>query len=275
MALQIYPIKAFNDNYIWAIVCQDSKQAILVDVGECSPALAFLKDNQLELSAIWITHHHDDHIAGVGELLEYYPTAQLFAHSKHGLNHYHPILLDSISQNLTTSNLDNASTINAFGRPVAVWQSFGHTDSHLSFGVDDGVCHVFCGDTLFRAGCGRVFTGTMSELYHSFERYSQMPDETLFYPAHEYTLANLAFAKACEPNNIAIDHAISQDKQKRANHQPTLPTILADEKAINPFMRAVCGDMGELSQTVAQKTGQTPKDRLELFSLLRELKNNF
>lgn len=288
-SIAIYPICALKDNYIWAIVNKAVNEAILVDVGECLPALTFLQDNQLSLSAIWITHHHDDHIGGVGELLSHYPSAKLYAHSTHKVDKYRPIIVDDATQ------------FQAFGYDVRVWATGGHTDSHLSYLLDlpnvasDNISdnsesittHVFCGDTLFRAGCGRVFTGTIEQLYHSFLKYHQLSDHSIFYPAHEYTLANLAFALTIEPNNSAIQSALTTAKNQRNNNQPTLPTTLGDERAINPFLRAI-SDFDTLKTAYLQAISlnnininnlddnlQTPIDSQTLFAQLRQLKDNF
>lgn len=262
--IEIHAIAALTDNYIWAIVNWDSRQAILIDVGDVMPALQFLQAHKVQLSAIWITHHHHDHIGGVDELLAAYPAAKLYAHATHGVNHHDRQLVDE------------GDCLDCFGHQVMVWQTLGHTDSHLSYVLDyQNKKHVFCGDTLFRAGCGRVFTGTIEQLFASFEKLLDLPDTTLFYPAHEYTLSNLAFAKACEPDNQAIDYAIAQDTQKRQNNEPTLPTSLVDEKQINPFVRALGEDTAALIHTIWQKTATAPKDKLALFAKLRALKDDF
>lgn len=280
-AIHIIPIPALADNYIWAIVNRTSGEAILVDVGEYLPAEQFLQDNDLSLSAIWVTHHHSDHIGGIGELLSHHPSAKLYAHKDHNVWRYSPIFVDETSQ------------FTAFGCKVNVWATGGHTDSHLSYLLSiDNTPHVFCGDTLFKAGCGRVFTGTIEQLYHSFCQYNDLPDPTIFYPAHEYTLANLNFALSIDPNNTAIKTALTQAKNCRNNNEPTLPTTLINERAINPFLRAI-SDFDALNNTYqatqvnstqsatakatpsAKITVNQPLSSQSLFAQLRHLKDNF
>lgn len=257
--IHIDPIPALTDNYIWAI--HDGATAVIVDAGEAAPVLAYLEKNKLTLSTILVTHHHDDHIAGVAQLKVAYPKTQIYAHTSHGLNHLNP------------TSVDEGSVLSVLGRQVRVWQTFGHTDSHLSYLLEDEKTHVFCGDTLFRAGCGRVFTGTVDELYDSFVRYDGLAAQTLFYPAHEYTLSNLAFAKDAMPDNEAIAQALKADTKKREDGLPTLPTSLADERAINPFLRAVAGET-VLFDYVKEK-GEPADTHRALFSALRTLKNTF
>ena len=151
---------------------------------------------------------------------------------------------------------------------VQVWQVAGHTNKHLAFILSvNGQQHVFCGDTLFSAGCGRVFTGTVEQLYHSIQRFQTLPMETLFYPAHEYTIANLRFAAHIEPDHSAILHALAQ-----AQNIPTLPTSLAHEQQINPFLRL---KQTSLQQRVATLSGIAINNEIEVFAALRTLKNHF
>lgn len=278
-AIHIIPIPALTDNYIWAIVNRANNEAILVDVGEYLPAQQFLQDNNLSLSAIWVTHHHSDHIGGIGKLLSHHPSAKLYAHKDHNVTQYQPIFVDETSQ------------LTAFGDKVDVLATGGHTDSHLSYLLTiDDVIHVFCGDTLFKAGCGRVFTGTVEQLYHSFCQYNRLADNTIFYPAHEYTIANLTFALSIEPNNTAIKTALTKAKNSRNHNQPTLPTTLMDERAINPFLRAISdfdtlNDAYQATQLNNTQTTDTAVNQSlsshqllssqKLFAQLRHLKDNF
>lgn len=186
--LKIYPIPAFTDNYIWAVVNDSTKQAIIVDAGDATPVLDFLKKEKLDLTAIWVTHHHNDHIGGVAKLARHYPNAQVFAHA----NVMPQIGLGNPAQGVIVGE---SSELTAWSNanPVQVWQVAGHTAEHIAFllTLEDRL-HVFCGDTLFRAGCGRVFTGTIEQLFESFDRFNDLHEpNALFYPAHEYTLSNL------------------------------------------------------------------------------------
>ena len=265
--LKIHPIPAFTDNYIWAIIIDETQEVIIVDAGDDKPVLDFVKNQNLTISQIWVTHHHSDHIGGVTALANAFPNAQIFAHAN-----IHPLI------NAThLIPVAEGRELTAWGSPVQVWQVAGHTENHLAYLVTlDNRLHIFCGDTLFRAGCGRVFTGTIEALFESFERFAQLhDDETLFYPAHEYTLSNLNFAQFIEPNNPAIAQAIAHDSELRQQNTPTLPTSLADEKAINPFMRAVIAPSDEMITTVQTQTGIEDDSHFEIFKALRQLKNNF
>ena len=265
--LKIHPIPAFTDNYIWAIINDETQEVIIVDAGDDKPVLDFVKNQNLTISQIWVTHHHSDHIGGVTALANAFPNAQVFAHAN-----IHPLI------NAThLIPVAEGRELTAWGSPVQVWQVAGHTENHLAYLLTlDNRLHIFCGDTLFRAGCGRVFTGTIEALFESFERFAQLhDDETLFYLAHEYTLSNLNFAQFIEPNNPAITQAIAHDSELRQQNTPTLPTSLADEKAINPFMRAVIAPSDEMIKTVQTQTGIEDDSPFEIFKALHQLKNNF
>ena len=265
--LKIHPIPAFTDNYIWAIINDETQEVIIVDAGDDKPVLDFVKNQNLTISQIWVTHHHSDHIGGVTALANAFPNAQIFAHVN-----IHPLI------NAThLIPVAEGRELTAWGSPVQVWQVAGHTENHLAYLVTlDNRLHIFCGDTLFRAGCGRVFTGTIETLFESFERFAQLhDDETLFYPAHEYTLSNLNFAQFIEASNPAIAQAVAHDSELRQQNTPTLPTTLADEKAINPFMRAVIAPSDEMITTVQTQTGIEDDSHFEIFKALRQLKNNF
>lgn len=257
--IEISAIPAFDDNYIWAMVDKSSQSAILVDVGDAKPALQFLIDNHLTLQQIWITHHHHDHIGGVIEICEHFPNAQVFVHPDVAQ------LLPNTRQIFVNDN----DEFSAFGYLVQVWQVAGHTDNHLAYLLEiDGQTHVFCGDTLFQAGCGRVFTGTMEQLFASFQRLNTLDENTLFYPAHEYTLSNLKFAQHVEPDNVDIQHAIIHAQTLRNQQKPTLPTTLANERNINPFLRAL-----QPNNHLMQRGKETQP--FTIFAELRTLKNNF
>lgn len=268
MTIRIAPISAFDDNYIWLIIHEKNNEVIAIDVGDDTPVVNFLQQNNLNLSAIWITHHHNDHTGGVANLLKTYPNAHVFAHKNHGLESQIP------SDNLTL--IDENDELSAWQYSAKVWQTFGHTDSHLSFVLNlDEKLHVFCGDTLFCGGCGRVFTGTIEQLFDSFHRLNALPTDTLFYPAHEYTLSNLKFAESLEPDDKNIVQIIQQCQTLRQKNQPTLPTTLAQERLINPFIKAVNDVPVSLIDGVKKQMDLADIQNLTLFSALRLLKNSF
>lgn len=273
--LKIQPISAFSDNYIWAIINEQNLETIIIDAGQAKPVLDFVESQNLTISQIWVTHHHNDHIGGVAELAENFPNAQIFAHT----DVLPQIGLKNPAQDTFQKSMavGESSELSAWGNPVQVWQVAGHTENHVAYLLTlDDKLHVFCGDTLFSAGCGRVFTGTIEQLFESFERFNDLHNEnTLFYPAHEYTLSNLKFAQFIEPNNLAIQRAIEKDSNLRKQNKPTLPTTLADEKSINPFLRAVIEPSDEMITTVQNQTGTKDDSPFEIFKALRQLKNNF
>ncbi|WP_169391535.1 MULTISPECIES: hydroxyacylglutathione hydrolase [Psychrobacter] len=259
MSLQIYPIKAFTDNYIWTLINQSNHQAIVIDPGQAAPVIEYLSANGLELTAIWVTHNHHDHTGGVAELQEHFPMTHIVAHNEHG-----------VAQDQAVKE---GSTVNAWCHAAQVWEVAGHTANHLAYVLDiEGKKHIFCGDTLFSGGCGRVFTGTIEQLFDSLTRLASLPEDSLFYPAHEYTQSNLRFGLTIEPDNIDIQEALIDAQAKTAKGIPTLPVTLAHERAVNVFLRT------SESSVIAGASGQTPlpDDKpLTVFAALRELKNNF
>lgn len=259
MTIEIHPIKAFNDNYIWTLINKSNKQAIVIDPGQSAPVAAYMEQQGLELTSIWTTHHHFDHTGGVMELQEHFPMTHIVAHSEHGVEE--------------DQTIKDGSTVSAWGCSAQVWDISGHTNSHIAYILDiDNQKHCFCGDTLFSGGCGRVFTGTIEQLYQSFKRIDELPAETLLYPAHEYTANNLRFALTIEPENVAIQQALAQAEQQTAQGVPTLPVTLEHERAINVFLRVT--EASVIAGVQAQMT-IADEEPLTVFAALRELKNNF
>lgn len=259
MSIQIHPIKAFNDNYIWTLINKNNKQAIVIDPGQSKPVIDYMQEQGLELTSIWTTHHHFDHIGGVMELQEYFPMTHIVADSEHG-----------VEQDQTVKD---GSTVSAWGCSAQVWDIPGHTASHIAYVLDiDGQKHCFCGDTLFSGGCGRVFTGTIEQLYESFRRLNDLPVATLLYPAHEYTANNLRFGLSIEPNNIAMQQALIEAEAQTVHGRCTLPVTLEHERAINVFLRV---SEPSVIEGVKAKMSIDNEERLTVFAALRELKNNF
>lgn len=251
--MKIIPLKAFKDNYIWVLI--DEQNAYAVDPGDSEPLLQFLHTEKLSLKAILLTHHHADHIGGVKDLLNYEPKLIVYGpHDSRMKPVTHPLKPG------TTFSLASWQFI-ALGTP-------GHTNSHLSF-YEKTQKLLFCGDTLFSAGCGRVFDGTMSELHHAIESIKALPDETKIYCAHEYTLQNLHFAARVEPDNQDIIAYIQFVNQNPL--QCTLPSTIKMEKKINPFMRT---NSISVQNYVVQQGGKT-HNSLAIFTQLRQDKDNF
>lgn len=248
----IKPIPAFQDNYIWLI--EHQQQAICIDPGQAEPVLTVLQQHQLTLNQIWITHAHHDHTGGITKLKQHYPQCHLYGASD---------IKD------TNETLQDNSQITWQNITITTWQTAGHTEHHLCYLANiNQRLHIFCGDTLFSAGCGRAFTNRPDWLYQSFQKLNTLPEHSLLYPAHEYTLSNLRFALSIEPNNPHIQAAL-----KHAEHtqSPTLPTTLAHERLVNPFLRC---HQPSVIQAVTQKTAcsATPE---AVFIALRQLKDNF
>lgn len=247
----ITPLKAFADNYIW--VLHDDRHAVVVDPGQSEVVLAFLAEKQLTLSAIWLTHGHHDHVGGIAALRESAPTCPV----------YGPASLAEVTEPV----MEGSELASPLG-PCRVYETPGHTANHLVYHCGQ---HLFCGDTLFAAGCGRLFDGTAAQLMHSLQRLAALPPDTLIYPAHEYTLSNLRFAAAVEPDNAMIRQRQQDCETLRAADRPTVPSLLSLELLSNPFLRH---QLAAVSQQVQRHTGCTD-DALGVFSALREWKNRF
>ncbi|SJM72899.1 hydroxyacylglutathione hydrolase [Psychrobacter piechaudii] len=259
MSLIITPIPAFTDNYIWALVNDKNKQAIVIDPGQAAPVADYLQQYQLELTAIWVTHHHDDHIGGIAELREMYPMTHVVAGSDHGVSP------DQI--------VKEGSSVSAWGYTAQVWAVPGHTASHLAYVLThEDEKQVFCGDTLFSAGCGRVFTGTIEQLYESFKRLNKLPKNTLFYPAHEYTASNLRFGLSIEPDNSVMQQTLQQVEALNEEGKPSLPVTLEHERQVNVFLRSEELTVIDGVQRQVELADTKP---LTVFSALRALKDNF
>ncbi len=249
---QISYIPAFKDNYIW--VLRRGQRAFVVDPGEAAPVLAYFAAARLELAGILVTHHHADHQGGVRELLERWP-CPVFAPAGESIT--------GVSQALT-----GGETIDALGVPVRVLAVPGHTRGHLAYLAPDA---LFCGDTLFGAGCGRLFEGTPAQMSAALDQIAALPASTRIYCAHEYTQMNLPFAQAVEPDNPAIRVRLRQVAARRAAGLPTVPLDLAEEKATNPFLR--CGEPAVIA--AARAHGAVSDDAVAVFAALRAWRNGF
>lgn len=257
--LQITPLEAFDDNYIWAIQDIASNRVIVVDPGDAEPVLHFINQQQLQLEAILITHHHSDHTGGVQTLSDMF-----------GIPVYGPVS-DNISG--ITDAVNQQTTLNLMGYTVEVLAAPGHTLDHLLYVINEGANkHLFSGDTLFSAGCGRVFEGTAAQLFRSILQIKQLPNHTQIYPAHEYTTANLQFSKAVEPANEQIEQVIGQCNMVRQSKRPTLPTTLEAECQINPFLRT---NNDDVISTVSAYAGRALSSEEEVFCALRAWKDHF
>jgi hydroxyacylglutathione hydrolase len=259
-ALRVLAVPAFKDNYLWLI--HDGVHAAVVDPGDAGPILAALAEHHLTLTAILLTHHHADHIGGVPALLSRFPVP-VFGPRNDGIA-------------AVTVALSEGDTVDVPGLPLRldVLDVPGHTLGHIAYvSQTDGAPWLFCGDTLFAGGCGRLFEGTPAQMRASLAKLASLPAQTEVYCAHEYTLANLRFAHAAEPGNRAIGQRIEAESAKRARGQPTIPSTIALEKATNPFLRNA--EPAIAAHLVAQGRLAEANDPLAAFTALRSWKNTF
>lgn len=218
--ISISPIKAFSDNYIWCISSSSNNTATLVDPGDADSCINYLIEHQLVLSSILVTHHHSDHVGGINKLVDYcheheWPLT-IYGPTLEAAEHCDVHLVDSDTVNLVDLNM----TFTVIDIP-------GHTLGHIAYYDND---NLFCGDTLFSGGCGRIFEGTAEQMYQSLNKLSELPETTRVYCAHEYTLANLNFALSIEPDNLELIDYYNHVKSLREKNKPSIPSTIAQEK---------------------------------------------
>jgi hydroxyacylglutathione hydrolase len=253
--LKIVPVPAFQDNYIW-LLC-GSRHAAVVDPGDAKPVREFLQREGLELCAILATHHHPDHVGGIAELAAerrvpvFGPRAEPI-----------PAVTAAVAEG-------DAVTIPELDATFSVLDIPGHTRAHIAY-YRPGT--LFCGDTLFACGCGRLFEGTPEQMYASLQKLAALPEETRVYCAHEYTLANIRFALAVEPDNAALQARAASAQATRARHEPTVPSTIALELATNPFLR--CSEPS-IRAAAQRRGGSADLDRVQTFAAIRAWKDGF
>lgn len=261
MITKIHPIPAFADNYIWALHAESGSTVCVVDPGDAGPVIEYIEQNQLTLSDILITHHHPDHTGGIAALTaRYSPRVSGPGHSNiKGITHV-------VAEGACVE----------FGNCVfEVIEVPGHTLDHIAYfhaGNTAQAPLLFCGDTLFAAGCGRLFEGTPAQMHASLAKLKSLPHQTEVYCTHEYTLANLAFAKAADPQNQTLGERIKIEKTKREMSQPTLPTSIELELRTNPFLR--CTDPDLIHNLIAH-IHEKPATEVAVFAALRSWKDRF
>ncbi|AYW47075.1 hydroxyacylglutathione hydrolase [Tetragenococcus osmophilus] len=233
--MTVTALKALSDNYIW--LYQKDNDLVVVDPGEAQPVLDYLAHHEgVHLSAILLTHNHADHTGGVREIVAEYPDTAVYGPEE--------------CRTYATNIVHEGETIDLLDSSWEIMSVPGHTNGHIAYLVDD---KVFCGDALFMAGCGRVFTGDYQAQFETVNKFGQLADNTKVYAAHEYSDTNLRFAKEMDPSNSAVKEILKKVQQQRENNEVTLPSTIEIEKEINPFIRA--NDFDEFVQLRNKRDG--------------------
>jgi len=266
--LSITPIHAYSDNYIWLIQRDNAPQVVLVDPGQAEPVIEHIEDNNLQPVVILITHQHYDHTGGVVQLLRKYPDCLLVGPSREPSDK--KLGIDLSVQNLISRKVHagDALKIPELNIQFEVLEIPGHTLDHLAF-YGEGV--VFCGDLLFGAGCGRIFSGTPQLFADSIEKLMKLPQDTLMYCAHEYTVDNLGFAKWVEPDSIDINERDKIEMAKQEKGQITVPTSIGLELKTNPFVRL---QQPQVKQAAEKYSAKPLTENWQVFAALREWKDS-
>lgn len=257
--MNLLPIPAFSDNYIWML--HDAEQAIVVDPGQSEPVLHALAQRGLKLQGILVTHHHADHVGGI-DAIRAATAAPVWGPA-----------YETLPEPVT--RVQGGDSVDLLGGPWQVIDVPGHTSGHIAFFSAQAQSQpvLFCGDTLFSGGCGRLFEGTPAQMQASLDALAALPGSTLVCCAHEYTLSNLHFAQAVEPNNLELAQYLQHCQQLRERDLPTLPSTLQTELAINPFMRTRAADV---IAAAAKHDSQTrPEEPASVLASLRQWKNIF
>ncbi len=251
--MNLISIPAFQDNYIWVLV-DDDRRCVIVDPGESEPVLTAIAENGWQPEAILLTHHHNDHVGGVPALRAKFPHLVVYGPAE-------------TQDKGTTHVVKEGENVLILGWDFSVFATPGHTSGHICFYSKP---YLFCGDTLFSGGCGRLFEGTPAQMYQSLQKIAALPDDTLICCAHEYTLGNMKFSASILPDDRAIQDYYQKVKELRAKNQKTLPVILKNEREINIFLRT---DDIDLINKINQETNlKQPED---CFAWLRSKKDNF
>lgn len=256
--LTVTPVRAFADNYLWlAHAPREARKVVAIDPGDAQAIQDTLQRQQLSLAAILVTHHHADHVGGLNELVKRFDVP-VFGPAGEAM----PVTVQPLRDG-------DLVALDALGLRFDVLDVPGHTVGHIAF-AGHGV--VFCGDTLFSAGCGRLFEGTAAQMYRSLAKLKALDEHTRVYCAHEYTLANLMFAAAVEPRNPDVQQHLRHCRALRANNQPTVPSTISLERKINPFLRC---EFGTVKQAAEQWAGRTIDSETAIFAALRSWKDGF
>jgi hydroxyacylglutathione hydrolase len=254
-SIEIVPIPAFRDNYIWCL--RDETHAVVVDPGDAAPVFAYLDREHLELSAILATHHHNDHVGGIGALTRSHPVPVYAPFDER---------IDCVTNRVGEGDIVR---IPSFQLELRVLEIPGHTLTHIAY---YGSNMLFCGDTLFACGCGRLFEGTPRQMLTSLAKLAALPEHTRVYCGHEYTQSNVRFGRTVDPSNPFLEAWEHEANDLRRRQQPTLPSSLAREKRGNPFLRC---EEPVIAAAACRESGQALADPVAVFAALREWKNHF
>ncbi|WP_421851064.1 hydroxyacylglutathione hydrolase [Marinomonas sp.] len=256
--MTIFPLPAFQDNYIWIIQDKDSSGIWAVDPGKADVVLNYCHEHKKTLVGILITHHHKDHTGGVAELKQYSNCLV------YGPEHLSELVTHPVNEN---------DRVQVFSKTFTVIATPGHTLDHLCYFSDQESPILFSGDTLFKGGCGRIMEGTPEQMLTAMAKISNLPNDTLIYSTHEYTLANYRFALSIEPDNKELIESNNASQQLRLEEKPTLPTKLCLEKKTNPFLRS---HIEALKIHAAQQLNEKPASNpIAAFSQVRRAKDSF
>lgn len=255
--LSVLAVPAFNDNYLWLI--HDGAHAAVVDPGDAAAIFAALDEHRLSLVAILLTHHHADHVGGVPGLLQRYAVPVFGPRNE---------AITGVTRSLSEGD---TVTIPELSLVMSILDVPGHTSGHIAY-VAPSQHWLFCGDTLFAGGCGRLFEGTPAQMVSSLAKLAALPEDTSVYCAHEYTLANLRFAQEIEPENQVLIARIQIEKAKRAAGQPTVPSTIGLEKSTNPFLRFRNPGIVKRLMAAERLIGDDP---IAAFAALRTWKNDY
>ncbi len=265
--LQFKQIPAFNDNYLWVII--QNQEAWVVDPGDANPIIQFFEKDHIALKGILITHHHMDHIGGVSQLLEWAKKSNQQSVTSVGPLHPAITFLDRV--------IEDQDDVELFPEVIAkVLAVPGHTLSHVAYYLPHSKSmstpRLYCGDTLFATGCGRLFEGSANDMYQSLQKFAQLPEATLVCCAHEYTLSNIKFALTIEQNNTDLIEWSKQANELRNTNTPTVPTTIGLEKKVNPFMRC---DLPSMMNFARQVTPAKLNTSSEVLAVIRKMKDSF
>jgi hydroxyacylglutathione hydrolase len=268
LKLSVIGLNAFDSNYLWLI--HNGFNTWAVDPGDAAVVQTYLDAHTLTLTGILVTHHHADHVGGVLALKARYPKASVIGPMAESIQGLDVDALDG--QHYALKGLSGFSGLAELSvRCIAVP---GHTAGHVAYFIEsiDAAPRLFCGDTLFAGGCGRLFEGTPAQLHASLHTLAALPEHTLAYCAHEYTASNLAFASAVEPDNAALAQRVAHTAALRAAQQPTVPFVLGQERLTNPFLRT---REPAVVASAIQHAWLAMSDAVDVFTVLREWKNRF